>query len=61
MIDRILPADAAPSATGFGTDRYVFAMLESDAAPVRELNRYGLGDLDRQGFLDAGPAARDLL
>ena len=61
MIDRILPGDEFPSASGFGSDRYILQMLETDAKAIAELVRYGLRELDRQGFLQAGPSAQDEL
>src|SRR3569623_436859 len=61
VIDRILPADEFPSATGFGADRYILQMLDGDAKAVAELVRYGLMELDRQGYLAAEPAAQDEL
>ena len=61
VIDRLLPADEFPSATGFGADRYILQMLDSDAEPVRELIRYGLGELDRQQFLTLDAAKQDAL
>src|SRR3569623_2559249 len=61
VIDRILPADEFPSATGFGADRYLLQMLDGDATAVAELVRYGLMELDRQGYLAAEPAAQDEL
>ena len=61
VIDRIIPADAFPSATGFGADAYIRKMLEADAAPVRELIRYGLDELARQGFLSKSATDQDRL
>lgn len=61
VIDRIMPADAFPSATGFGALGYILPMLEGDAAPIRELIRYGLDDLARQNFIAADPATQDRL
>src|SRR3569623_2572934 len=59
--DRILPGDEFPSASGFGSDRYILQMLETDAKAIADLVRYGLRELDRQGFLQAGPSAQDEL
>jgi choline dehydrogenase-like flavoprotein len=59
VMDRLLPADDAPAATGFGADRYVLDMLGSDAAPVRELVRCGLDDLRLAGFLTRDTAGQD--
>ena len=61
VMDRLLPGDDAPSATGFGADRYVLAMLDGDAAPLRELIRYGLDDLRVAGFLTRDAAGQDAL
>jgi choline dehydrogenase-like flavoprotein len=61
VIDRILPGDEFPSAGGFGADSYIVQMLDGDAKAGAELVRYGLMELDRQGFLKAGTAARDEL
>ena len=49
-IDRIVPEDADASATGFGADRYIAAMLAGDAAAAAALIRAGLLDLARSGF-----------
>ncbi len=61
VIDRIVPADAFPSATGFGADRFILDILEGDARPVRQLIGYGLDELGRLGFLDKTPEEQDLL
>jgi choline dehydrogenase-like flavoprotein len=51
VVDRIVPADDFPSATGFGADIYILSMLDGDARHLGELIRYGLVELDRAGFL----------
>ncbi|HZY69137.1 MAG TPA: gluconate 2-dehydrogenase subunit 3 family protein, partial [Devosia sp.] len=61
VIDRIYPADADPSATGFGADGYILPMLEGDAKAIRELIRYGLAELARAEFLQLSPAEQDRL
>jgi choline dehydrogenase-like flavoprotein len=61
VIDRLIPADDFPSATGFGAETYVVRMLRGDAAPQREAIRAGLVALDRQGFLAADAADQDAL
>ena len=61
VIDRIVPADEFPSATGFAADRYVTRMLDGDAKSSAALLRFGLAELDRQGFLTADDADRDRL
>jgi len=61
VIDRILPADDFPSASGLGADRYVLAMLDGEARAVAPLVRYGLSELDRSGFLVADAATQDRL
>jgi len=61
VIDRILPADDFPSATGFGADRYIFAILDGDAKAIAGPVRYGLSELDRQGFLAANAAGQQAL
>ena len=45
VIDRILPADAYASATGFGADRFIRNILAGSAAPLRGLIRLGLSGL----------------
>ncbi|MEO8756802.1 MAG: GMC family oxidoreductase [Devosia sp.] len=60
-IDRLLPGDDFPSATGFGAHDYILQMLDGDAAPVRDLIRFGLGELGRQGVLEADAAQQDAL
>ena len=59
VIDRLLPADDFPAASGFGADVYILAMLDGDAAPVREMIRYGLAELDRQGYRQLDAAGQD--
>ncbi len=61
VIDRLLPADDFPSASGFGADGYILAMLDGDAASAAEIIRYGLAELDRAGFLAAGSQGQDAL
>src|SRR4051812_28044538 len=61
VIDRILPADDFPSASGFGADRYITQMLDGDAKATAQLVQYGLSGLDRQGFLSADAAQQDHL
>lgn len=52
VIDRILPADDFPSATGFGAHDFILQILATDAVAVCEPIRFGLAELDRDGFLD---------
>ncbi len=59
VIDRIVPADDFPSATGFGADSFILDILESDAKPIRELIAYALRELDRRGFTALSPAEQD--
>ncbi|HEX4296986.1 MAG TPA: gluconate 2-dehydrogenase subunit 3 family protein, partial [Devosia sp.] len=59
VIDRLLPADEFPAASGFGADAYILAMLGGDAAPAREVIRYGLAELDRQGYRQLDAAGQD--
>jgi choline dehydrogenase-like flavoprotein len=61
VIDRIYPADAHPSATGFGAEGYILPMLEGDAKPIREMIRYGLAELARAGFLGKSALEQDRL
>jgi choline dehydrogenase-like flavoprotein len=61
VIDRIVPADDFPSATGFGADAFTVQMLEGDAKHLRELIRYGLTELGRAGFLGKPAADQDRL
>ena len=59
VIDRILPADAFPSATGFGADRFIETILAASAAPLRELIRLGLSGLPSD-FVDKPVAQQDV-
>ena len=61
VIDWIYPADAFPSATGLGADKYIFPMLDGDAKAIREMVRYGLGELARAGFVDKSTSEQDRL
>ena len=59
VIDRLIPADAFASATGFGADHFILAILQTDAAARREAIRYGLNELGSGGFLAKSPAEQD--
>jgi choline dehydrogenase-like flavoprotein len=59
VIDRIVPADDFPPATGFGADAFIEGMLEGDARADREPVLYGLRDLARAGFLDKSATQQD--
>ncbi|MEP7239997.1 MAG: GMC family oxidoreductase [Devosia sp.] len=61
VIDRLMPADDFPSATGLGADAFILEILDLDAKPSREPIRYGLSDLDRSGFLTREAAGQDAL
>ena len=59
VIDRLMPADDFPSATGFGADNFILKILDGDAEHLHEPIRYGLGELDRLGFLALDPNEQD--
>ena len=58
VIDRIMPADEYPSASGFGAIDYVEQMLTGSASML-EVVRAGLDGLERAGFAAADAARQD--
>ena len=58
VMDRIVPADHDPGATGFGAEAYVTRMLARDAAPATLLIRDGLAALGPD-FVSLTPAEQD--
>ena len=61
VIDRIMPADDFPPASGLGALDYILPMLSGDSAADAEPIRYGLQEFDRAGFLGKSPSEQDAM
>jgi choline dehydrogenase-like flavoprotein len=59
VVDRIMPADDFPSATGMGALDYILPMLAGDSAADAEPIRYGLQELARLDFLARSAGEQD--